>query len=89
MSYCPTCGTPGCLGSNDEWESTPGWDLSHQEVHALIEWHDSEAQIANSFDADHVADTKRHAERANDLYFMLTGAHRRFAFQANPIGKQE
>jgi hypothetical protein len=36
MSYCPTCGTPGCLGSNDEWESTPGWDLSHQEVHALI-----------------------------------------------------
>jgi hypothetical protein len=53
------------------------FDLSPEEVHALIEWHDGESEIANSWDAHHIEDARRHKKRADQLYFMLTGAKRK------------
>jgi hypothetical protein len=60
-------------------------ELSPEEVHALIEWHDGESEIANTWDADRIKDAHYHAVRADQLYFMLTGAHRK---QSNPQPKQ-
>jgi len=54
-------------------------ELSPEEVHALIEWHDGEAEIANTWDRDHVEEAREHKKRADELFFMLTGAKRKQA----------
>jgi hypothetical protein len=51
-------------------------ELSPEEVHALIEFHDDQAGWSVMNESE-VEDRKRSKARADDLYFMLTGAKRK------------
>jgi hypothetical protein len=53
-------------------------DLSPEEVYALIAWHEDEAEgHEETWDADYREEGRRHIARADELFFMLTGATRK------------
>lgn len=60
-------------------------ELSNEEIHALIEWHDDWSQIDSTWDADLVADAARHRRRGDELWFLVTGSRRKPA--GNPFSE--
>jgi len=53
-------------------------ELTNEEIHALIEWHDTEAAFGVGSE-DEIENRKRSRARADELWFLITGSRRKHA----------